>query len=364
MSYIPARVGLQQRVLPEYRCAFFDTLAASCLQGLSVFTGNPRSNEAIETSNRLNIAHYNPGMNLHLLGGKAYVYYQLGLLLWLNRWQPQVLIVETNPRNFSNGLAVTWMHNRHRPVVGWGLGVPRGNAVSSTLQRLFLKRLDAVIAYSNTAAQQYIDAGFRPEKVFVAANAVTLRPTNPPIDKPEYYAGGKPTILFVGRLQQRKRVDVLLQALAGLPKEEQPHLIIVGDGPDRSRLEQLAWSVYPGTVFTGAKHGADLEPYYAAADLFILPGTGGLAVQQAMAHTLPVIVGEADGTQSELVRAENGWILPDPSAKTLSRIVKEALTDLPRLRNMGKESYRIVSEEINLESMVETFVRALRSVLH
>ena len=71
--------------------------------------------------------------------------------------------------------------------------------------------------------------------------------------------------------------------------------------------------ITPQHEFPGAKHGQELEPYFAAADLFVLPGTGGLAVQQAMAHALPVLVGEADGTQSNLVRPANGWILTHPT---------------------------------------------------
>jgi len=363
MSIIPARVGLQQRILPEYRAEFFDVLATSCLQGLSVFAGNPCPDEPVETARTLSIAHYQRAVNLHILRGKAYFYYQLGLLIWLARWQPQALVIETNPRNLSNWLAINWMHHRHRPVIGWGLGVSSSNPLASWIQHRILNRLDAVIAYSNTAKQQYIDAGIRPERVFVAANAVTRRPSNQPLERPAEFKDGIPTLLFVGRLQPRKRVDVLLQALAVLPTAEQPNLVIVGDGPDRSRLEQLAWSIYPKAVFAGAKYGTELEPYYQDADLFVLPGTGGLAVQQAMAHTLPVIVGEADGTQSELVRSENGWMLPDPTPQTLTRIIQDALSDLSRLRRMGLASYRIVSEEVNIESMVDTFVRALRAVL-
>jgi len=95
----------------------------------------------------------------------------------------------------------------------------------------------------------------------------------------------------------------------------------------------------------------------------VLPGTGGLAVQQAMAHSLPVIVGRADGTQGELVRPENGWVLPDDSQPTLTAAIRQALSDLPALRNKGLASYRIVAEEVNIESMVETFTRAVESVL-
>ena len=144
-----------------------------------------------------------------------------------------------------------------------------------------------------------------------------------------------------------------------LPRELKPRLIIVGDGPERENLQELSAEVFPETVFTGARHGAELEPYFAAADLFVLPGTGGLAVQQAMAHTLPVLVGEADGTQAELVRPENGWLLPSSSVEVLSGALQEALQQPNRLRQMGLASYRIVSEEVNLEKMVETFTEAV-----
>ncbi len=49
MSQIPVRLGLVQRVLPDYRALFFDTLAGACPQGLGVFAGQPRPDEAIES---------------------------------------------------------------------------------------------------------------------------------------------------------------------------------------------------------------------------------------------------------------------------------------------------------------------------
>jgi glycosyltransferase involved in cell wall biosynthesis len=168
--------------------------------------------------------------------------------------------------------------------------------------------------------------------------------------------------LFVGRLQARKRVDVLLRACAAIPPHLQPRLVIVGDGPERTALQALAAQVYPGAEFPGAKQGAELEPYFRAADLFVLPGTGGLAVQEAMSWGLPVIMGRGDGTNDDLVRRDNGWQVPDGDLALLIVTIEEALEDASRLRAMGAESYRIVREEINLEKMVEAFVGALESV--
>ena len=145
--------------------------------------------------------------------------------------------------------------------------------------------------------------------------------------------------------------------------ESKPRLVIVGDGPERTALESLARDVYPAAEFIGAKHGAELKPYFAEADLFVLPGTGGLAVQEAMSYGLPVIVAKGDGTQDDLVREGNGWQIQPEDYGALVSTMKNALSDMARLRKMGEESFRIVSEEINIQKMVDVFVDALNSVV-
>jgi glycosyltransferase involved in cell wall biosynthesis len=359
---VPLRVGLQQRVLPGYRVAFFDALADACADGLSVFYGEPRAGEGIDSGVELKKAIPAHAQNQHIFRGRAYFCLQPNFVRWLEHWQPEVLIVEANTRYLSTPTAINWMHAHHRPVIGWGLGAPDANAIESALRGRFLRSLDAVIAYSRAGAHQYIAAATPAEQVFIAPNAVTFKPQTPVFDRPGTFAGGKPCLLFVGRLQERKRLDLLLEACAALKDDFAPRLVIIGDGPDRPRLEHLAQQLYPEAEFEGAKQGEELEPYYQAADLFVLPGTGGLAVQQAMAHALPVVVGVADGTQGELVREENGWLLDPCDALQLARILQQALSDIPRLRSMGRASQRIVEQEVNIDHMVEEFVHAIEFV--
>ncbi len=163
----------------------------------------------------------------------------------------------------------------------------------------------------------------------------------------------------MGRLQERKKVDNLILACEMLPQSQQPRLVIIGDGPARADLERLARLHYPATEFTGGVHGDDLAPWYAAADLFVLPGTGGLALQQAMAYGLPVVAGVGDGTQADLVRPTNGWQLADDTPAALAGVLGEALSDIGHLRELGEASYRIVRDEINIERMVEVFLAAI-----
>ena len=82
-----------------------------------------------------------------------------------------------------------------------------------------------------------------------------------------------------------------------------------------------------------------------------------------MSYALPVIVAQGDGTQDDLVRKENGWQIPPDNFEALLSTMKDALSDVVRLRRMGEESYRIVKEEINIEKMVEIFVLALNRLI-
>ncbi len=366
-SIIPYRLGLQQRVFPAYRAPFFDMLARACAGGLSVFSGEPMQEEAIGKAGALHDAQHVRSDNLYLGGGALLFVWQLKLLDWLEHWHPDVLVMEANPRNVSSNAALRWMHARGRPVIGWGLGAP---PLKGTLRwafgesrRRFLGQFDALISYSQTGAEQFIACGYPAERVFVAPNAATPRPALPMVERPEAFRDGKPVVLFVGRLQARKRVDALLRACAGLPGGIQPRLVIVGDGPARAAFEATAREVYPAAEFVGERHDEGLAAFFEMADLFVLPGTGGLAVQQAMSYGLPVMVAEADGTQSDLVGKENGWVLPPNDDAALGSALGEALADVERLRRMGRESYRIVVEEVNLEKMVDVFTEVVSVVM-
>lgn len=355
MSRFSGRLGLQQRVLPSYRVPFFDLLAKACEDGLSLFAGTPRPVEMI-AGGKPQVAEYREARNIHLFSGAFYLCYQNGFHQWLEQWNPDALIVEANPRYLSTSSAVKWMHARGRKVLGWGLGSPKGAGV---IKANFINQFDAMLAYSQRGAHEYAALGFAPEKIFVAHNSVSPAPDQAPIRRPQTME--RAAILFVGRLQTRKRVDYLLRACAEI--ESKPRLIIVGDGPERAKLESLAKNIYPAAEFTGTKYGTELQPYFSEADLFVLPGTGGLAVQEAMSYGLPVIVAKGDGTQDDLVREGNGWQIEPEDYGALVSTMQNALSDAARLRRMGEESFRIVSNEINIQKMADVFVQALNSII-
>ncbi|MGA2111902.1 MAG: glycosyltransferase family 4 protein [Anaerolineales bacterium] len=374
VSDLPDRVGLQQRVLPAYRGPFCAALAKELPGSLEVFAGRPRAGEGIPDSGSLHGIVRMVPTNLRLGWGGQFLLWQLGWQSWLRAFDPQLLVVEANPRYLSNHFAARWMRSRRRPVVGWSLGPvgqAKGEGVLAARLRCYYAAFDSLVVYSRQAVREFDQIGIPREKVHLAPNAVQSS-TSEAIRsqlasdhslvrhwREQLGLGEGLTVLFVGRLQTRKRVDQLLRASSRV--QPCPQLLVVGDGPERKALEELASRLLPACKFLGDLRGEELGRCFAAADLLALPGTGGLAVQEAMLYGKPVAVAQADGSQLDLVRpGRNGWLLPASDENALTEVLNQASADPDRLQAMGAASLEIVQETATLEKMVAGFLSAIR----
>ncbi|HEY0247015.1 MAG TPA: glycosyltransferase [Gryllotalpicola sp.] len=110
-------------------------------------------------------------------------------------------------------------------------------------------------------------------------------------------ADARPTALYVGRLADEKRISSLLP----LARSGTVRLVLVGDGPDRARLEQEFAGT--DTVFTGSLTGEDLTRAYAEADVFVFTSTTetlGLVLIEALACGLPIVAVESPASRELL----------------------------------------------------------------
>jgi glycosyltransferase involved in cell wall biosynthesis len=169
--------------------------------------------------------------------------------------------------------------------------------------------------------------------------------------------------VFVGRLLAQKGIDTLLQAFEIVQKDS-PHsaLVIVGDGPERGWVEQVA-AKYPGRVWVVGREGsAGVISWLRASDAFVLPSRDehwGLVVNEAMTCGLPVIVSDVCGCVDDLVLPErNGMIFPVDNAGKLA----EAMLQLAKLEerrvSMGTES-EVLIRPWTIERQAETIRAAL-----
>lgn len=137
-------------------------------------------------------------------------------------------------------------------------------------------------------------------------------------------AADKTLLLYVGRLAAEKDLDILMESLTQLNKNDSGyHLIITGDGPLGDQLKQNA----PANVtFTGYLQGEDLAKAYASSDIFVFPSTTetfGNVILEAMASGLPVVAPSSGGIKENLVDRYNGLSCRPRSVKDMVLAIRE-----------------------------------------
>lgn len=152
-------------------------------------------------------------------------------------------------------------------------------------------------------------------------------------------------ILFAGKLASVKGVEVLLEAFTRLEMSD-VHLILVGSGPREDQLRERAGS-NPQVHFLGFQNQSRMPIAYQLGDVFVLPSrseTWGLAVNEAMACGLPVVVSSHVGCAPDLVDEANGAIVPPDDATALRKALAALLNDWDRLRARGRRSAERISD--------------------
>lgn len=176
-----------------------------------------------------------------------------------------------------------------------------------------------------------------------------------------------PVILTCCRLVTRKGPDTLIRARS-LIGDTHPdaHLVIVGDGPDRERLERLTAQLDLGdkVIFTGALPWHEVPGYYAAADIFALPTreryfgteTEGLPLVfvEAAAAGLPLIGGRAGGVADAVRHGETGLLVDGSDPKDTADAIVSLLDDPAKRKQMGEAARVMAMTEFTWD---EVFVR-------
>ncbi len=148
-------------------------------------------------------------------------------------------------------------------------------------------------------------------------------------------------ILFVGRVEEEKRIDVLLRALARLPRVLGASLEIIGDGELRERLARLAaeLGVADRVLFSGLVSDERLRAAFATATVFAIPSTAELqsiATMEAMASGLPVVAANAMALPHLVHDGENGYLVPpgddEALAAALARVLEASPEEYERLQ--------------------------------
>ena len=292
--------------------------------------------------------------------------YQHGLLDLLKKLAPQVIVSCCHAGTMSEWRALLWARRNHVRRVAWQCGFEYNpSTLKNIVLRSFIPLFDLHLCYHSQARSYAIKHGACRSATRVMHNtidesAIVRQPHCEAIAalharSPE--STGKRIVLYVGAILEEKRLDTVFAALRQLA-DPAIHFIIVGDGPYMNVLKQRYAQRTDWSAIGHVVDGVGL--YFDAADVFVLPGTGGLAINQAMAHGLPVICGYADGRADDLVTHDvNGLRLQKSSAEELAGCILELLSDPNRAAAMGKVGEIRIRRELTFRRFIDTVVTAL-----
>jgi len=253
-----------------------------------------------------------------------------------------------------------------------------------SLKRSFVKTIagfigrnvDAVLVPGSKHMEFFTGLGVNKDNIFIMPNVSNIE-----LDDDDFYnkdkiikeldLEGKKVILFVGRLIDLKGVDYLIEAFAKLSKKiENVVLLIVGDGPEKRKLESLTEELkLNNVIFTGNIDNKLLGSYYLLSNVFVLPSITTyfadacpLVVNEAMYFGKPVITSDSVGTTFMIKNGENGYVVPERNSEALYEAIVNVISNPELEKKMGKESKKLIDREFRYENMIEGFNAAIDSV--
>jgi glycosyltransferase involved in cell wall biosynthesis len=233
----------------------------------------------------------------------------------------------------------------------------------------FYKKADYHITYSSLARERLLKIGYPDNKISIAYNGVD-------VDLYEAELNGQTintlfnsqtvNFLYVGGFGKDKKVDLLINAI-NLYNKSQSHNInayLIGDGPMLKECEQLVnqLNLTNSIKFLG-RISEKLGNYINSADCIVLPGTGGLILNEAILFQKPFIVSNADGTENDLlINGFNGIKFLSNNALSLSNALIEVTENLSLFKENATKVKDLVTKRSNVNTMVTTFLKVLNKI--
>jgi glycosyltransferase involved in cell wall biosynthesis len=248
--------------------------------------------------------------------------------------------------------------------------------VYNRLDRWSLPVADHLVTVCHAFARELAaNTGVPIAKIAVQHNSIRPRPLASPADAQAVRAklgiADESILLAVGRLSKEKAHLDLVAAFARLRetnRELKCKLVIVGEGPERGTLEAAARSrdINGDVIFTGQQN--DVQPFYAAADVFVLPshseGSPNVLLE-AMAANLPIVATAVGGVPEIVENNESAVLVPANDPNAMAAAIARVLNDQDFARRLTTQSAALVASRYApaqyVRSLVEIFQEAINA---
>ncbi len=258
---------------------------------------------------------------------------------------------------------VVHVHEPGVPLIGWAAARRTGTAATvatchayselarylpllAPIGRRIAKHIDRFIAVS-AAAQQFHSRALNVDidRFTVIGNGIDLSAFVAAPPRPDADVARAPQLVFVGRLEQRKGVDVLIDAFLRL-SDTLPNatLVIVGDGPQQARLAGAVPPDKAGQVrFVGRVSDRERADWLAWADIAVAPAKGGesfgIVLLEALASGCALVASDIPGYASVARNNIDAWLVPPNDAKRLTDTLIQVATDANARRQRSQNGH-------------------------
>jgi glycosyltransferase involved in cell wall biosynthesis len=372
---------LFQRIMPAYRIPVFKEL----YRRFGVFTcySDEKKGQSLKSENKG--VDFPAEKMKRIYFGSSPTRVLQNIIKPLNKYKPEVVISEGSPSFLSLWILMLLKSLYDYKLIVWTHGI-KNNEVhkpfssrASKLALKIMKKADAVILYSDERKiilEKYIN---HPEKLFVANNTLDTAQYELLLNKfdeqgkvsikQELGWNARCNLIFIGRLLTSKRLDVLIDAFKLLPETTDVHLHIIGDGPDKEKLEKEAAKDARIKLY-GALYDDEITgKYLYASDIMIMPGYVGLSVIHAFAYGCPVIscktnetTGPFHSPEIEYLKEDlNGYLL-DLKPAIIAGEILFLLQHPAKLEKMSKAALKTAYKEATIDKMMQGFEKAIKYV--
>lgn len=377
------KIIVLQRILPHYRAGIFRKLCGR-FPGMSVFYGQPYKNESLKNADNLSDNIFIRCSNTYFdKNGKIFI---SKIFSKIKDLRAEIIISVFNVGNLNIYILFLLRKFLKFKIILWSFGYDpvRGfnpDKYFTDKIRLYLsQKADAVIFYWENGKEEVSRYSKVTGHYFVAPN--TLDTDKQTELKRKFEITGKEKIkselgvkekfhfVYVGRLLEDKQIDLLLKAFSHLEKDTaEIRLTIIGDGPEKSNLENLSRELKLKNIFfTGEITDDELTgKWIFISDAFVMPGRLGLSVVHTFCFGTPVISqkkekhfhGEGIGYVKDGV---NGFLAEDENISELAERMKRIISDPELSDRLRTNAFYSSQNECSVESMINGINSAVEYV--
>jgi glycosyltransferase involved in cell wall biosynthesis len=279
---------------------------------------------------------------------RARVHINTGLFSALDGSRPDIVVV-LGYSSLTCQLAMYWLSAQRIPWVFWGEvpGFEKRGILGATLRWLALRPVarmaNGIAAIGKRAADAYSKLAYKKTPIrnipYYCQVDRLLR-----IERASESSDDDAHFLFCGQIVNRKGVELLVRSFCRVAnKHAKVRLTLVGDGPLRATLtEYVPQAIRDRVNWVGFKEADELAPYFAAANVFVLPSLHdgwGVVVNQAVSAGMAVIASDAVGAAIDLVaHGGNGLIFRSESEQELTTALSFFAENPKLIRQFGEQS--------------------------